>query len=202
MCWDRRHLSGFLRRALWRKWDWHVQSKWYEGYAFNIILWAHRDLIAAFIYHSSNFCFMGSHSFGWNTEGEQVELLCSMGLLEFCCESASSFPKNRFFFFTPNICFWAQVQEETCYLNGIILQLGSSPSILKHFFISKGEKWAFASLLCIFGFRVLVFGLVGSPPLTPLKIKDGRKLSFLCMKNSDPLCSAKLSGEFVHACPS
>lgn len=27
MCWDRRHLSGFLRRALWRKWDWHVQSK-------------------------------------------------------------------------------------------------------------------------------------------------------------------------------
>lgn len=122
-----------------------------------------------------------------------------MGSLESCCKSASSFPKNRFFF-TPNICFWAQVQEETCYLNGIILQLGFSPSLLKHFFISKGKKWVSASLLCIFGFWVLVFGLVGSPPLTPLKIKDGRKLSFLCMKNTGPLCSARLSGESLHAC--
>lgn len=112
-------------------------------------------------------------------EGEQVGLLCSMGSLESCCKLASSFPKNRFL--TPNIvCLWAQVQEETHYLSGIILQLGFSPSFLKHFFISKGEKWASAYLVCSFGFWVLVFGLLGSPPLTPLK-KKKRKLVALSL---------------------
>lgn len=54
-------------------------------------------------------------------------------------------------------------QEEMCYPNGLILQLGFSPSLLKHFLISK---WASASLFRISGFWVLVFELFGSPSLT------------------------------------
>lgn len=106
MCWNRSHPSGFLRRALWRKWDWHFQSKWLVGYVFNItlFLWAQRGEIwllflctaaATFILWAAIPLDETLGRVPWRRAG-RIALL--HGLTWVCCKSASSFPKNRFFY--------------------------------------------------------------------------------------------------------
>lgn len=130
-----------------------------------------------------------------------MQYLCSIGSLESCCKSASSLPKFQFFYTKYYLPLSSDSRENMLFERyNFTIGIFSFPS--QTVFHLRGRE--ISSCFFALYFWVLSSSIWNTWITFPHTSKKKRKMEgsclFFCMKNSDLLCSARLSGESLHLC--